>query len=142
MAHVPPLDLPLEEVRRELDKIRHPFRLAIRRAKNPFNVGAIVRTAHSFLPREIVLIGTEPFYERAAMGMHRYEHLREVESEEAFVALARAEGWTLSVLEKERATTSLWPRNSNAHSCPWTPAAPPPAHISNSWAHKSATIRL
>lgn len=108
MAHVPPLDLPLEEVRRELDKIRHPFRLAIRRAKNPFNVGAIVRTAHSFLPREIVLIGTEPFYERAAMGMHRYEHLREVESEEAFVALARAEGWTLSVLEKERATTSLW----------------------------------
>jgi tRNA G18 (ribose-2'-O)-methylase SpoU len=108
MAHVPPIGLPLEDVRRELDRIRHPFRLAIRRAKNPFNVGAILRTAHSFLPREIVLIGVEPYYERAAMGMHRYEHLRDVPSEEAFVALAKAEGWTLSVLEKERATTSLW----------------------------------
>jgi tRNA G18 (ribose-2'-O)-methylase SpoU len=108
VAHVPPLGLSLEEVRRELDRIRHPFRLAIRRAKNPFNVGAILRTAHSFLPREIVLIGTEPFYERAAMGMHRFEHLREVESEEAFVALARAEGWTISALEKEHAGASLW----------------------------------
>lgn len=76
--------------------------------QNPFNVGAIVRTAHSFLPREIVLIGDAPYYERAAMGMHRFEHLREVESEDAFVALARREGWHLSVLEKESATVSLW----------------------------------
>lgn len=108
MAHVPPIGLPLEEVRRELDKIRHPFRLAIRRAKNPFNVGAILRTAHSFLPQEIFLIGTEPYYERAAMGMHRYENVVDIESEEAFVALAKERGWTLSVLEKETATTSLW----------------------------------
>ena len=108
MAYVPPLGLPLEEVRRELDRIRHPFRLAIRRAKNPFNVGAILRTAHSFLPREILLIGTEPYYERAAMGMHRYEHVVDVPTEEAFVAMARERGWPLSVLEKEHATTSLW----------------------------------
>jgi len=108
MAYVPPLGLPLEDVRRELDKIRHPFRLAIRRAKNPFNVGAILRTAHSFLPAEILLIGIEPFYERAAMGMHRYEHVTDVKSEEAFVQLAKDRGWTLSVLEKEQATTSLW----------------------------------
>ena len=69
MAFVPPFGLSREEIGRELDRIRHPFRLAVRRAKNPFNVGAILRTAHSFLPREVILIGTEPFYERAAMGM-------------------------------------------------------------------------
>ena len=40
--------------------MRHPFRVAVDRAKNPFNIGSIVRTAHSFLAREILLIGTEP----------------------------------------------------------------------------------
>jgi tRNA G18 (ribose-2'-O)-methylase SpoU len=108
MAHVPPLGLPLEEVRAELDRIRFPLRVAVRRAKNPFNVGAIIRTAHSFLVKEIVLIGGERWYERAAMGMHRYEHIREVGSEEAFVALARREGWHLTVLEKDDANVALW----------------------------------
>jgi tRNA G18 (ribose-2'-O)-methylase SpoU len=108
MAYVPPLGMPLDEVRRELDRIRHPVRIAIRRAKNPFNVGAIIRTAHSFLVKEIVLIGTEPYYERAAMGMHRYEHLVELASEAEFVAHARRERWHLVALEKEQATVGLW----------------------------------
>lgn len=108
MAYVPPIGLPRDEIIRELDRIRHPFRLAVRRAKNPFNVGAILRTAHSFLPREILLIGTEPFYERAAMGMHRYEHVTHLDSEEAFLERARAERWHLSVLERESPTVSLW----------------------------------
>lgn len=108
MAYVPPIGLSLEEIRAELDRVRFPLRIAVRRAKNPFNVGAILRTAHSFLVKEILLIGTEPFYERAAMGMHRYEHIRELESEAAFVALAKAEGWHLSVLEKDDANVSLW----------------------------------
>jgi len=108
MAYVPPLGMPLEEVRRELDRIRHPVRIAIRRSKNPFNIGAIIRTAHSFLVREIVLIGVEPYYERAAMGMHRYENLVEVASEEAFVALAAARGWPIVALEKDDAKVGLW----------------------------------
>ena len=45
------------------------------RSHNPFNVGAIIRTAHSFLVQEIVLVGDEPYYERAAMGMQRYENI-------------------------------------------------------------------
>jgi tRNA G18 (ribose-2'-O)-methylase SpoU len=108
MARVPPLDLPLEDVKRELDRIRHPVRIAIRRSKNPFNVGAIIRTAHSFLVREVVLIGIDPWYERAAMGMHRYEHIVEVPDEAAFVAKARAEGWFLCALEKDDAQVGLW----------------------------------
>ncbi len=108
MAYVPPLGLPLEDIRAELDRLRHPLRIAVRRAKNPFNIGAIIRTAHSFMVREIVLIGGERWYERAAMGMQRYEHIREVESEEAFVEIAQREGWHLSVLEKDDANVSLW----------------------------------
>lgn len=108
MAHVPPFDYPLEEIRRELDRIRHPLRIAIWRAKNGFNVGAIIRTAHSFLVREILLVGVEPWYERAAMGMHRYEHITEIATEEAFLERAQREGWKLVVLEKDHATSELW----------------------------------
>ncbi len=108
MAKVPPFGMPRAEIRAELDRIRHPFRIAVERAKNPFNIGAIIRTAHSFLVKEVVLIGSEPWYERAAMGMQRYENVREVPSTSAFLELAEDEGWKLAVFEKDDASVGLW----------------------------------
>ncbi len=109
VAKVPPFGMPLDAIQRELARIRHPFRVAIRRSKNPFNVGAVIRTAHSFLAKEIVLIGDADWYRRAAMGMQRYERMVEVPSEEAFVAHARERGWFLSALEKDHdAPVGLW----------------------------------
>lgn len=105
---VAPLQLPIEEVRRELDLLRHPLSIAIIRAKNPFNVGSIIRTAHSFLVREIFLVGEEPWYERAAMRMDRYENLVEVPSERALIDLARERNLPLVALERDHATDSLW----------------------------------
>lgn len=105
---MPPFGMSRAEIRSELDRLRHPFRVAVDRAKNPFNVGAIVRTAHSFLAREILLVGTEPWYERAAMGMQRYEHLVELETPEALVALATERAWPLVAFEKDAATVGLW----------------------------------
>jgi tRNA G18 (ribose-2'-O)-methylase SpoU len=105
---VPAFDLPLEEIRRSLDAVRRPLRIAVLRSRNPFNIGAIIRVAHSFLVREILLIGTERYYERAAMGMARYEHIVELPDEAAFLARTRAEGWKLVVFEKEVATADLW----------------------------------
>lgn len=96
------------EARRELDRLRHPLRIVVDRAKNPFNIGAIIRTAHSFLVREIVLVGTEPWYERAAMGMQRYEHLVELPDVPSLLARARADGWRLVAFEKDHATVGLW----------------------------------
>ena len=98
---VPSFDMPREQIRAELDRLRHPMRVAVDRAKNPFNIGAIIRTAHSFLPREIVLVGSEPWYERAAMGMQRYEHIVEIPTTEAFLERARAESWKLVCFEKD-----------------------------------------
>lgn len=101
--------MPLDEVRYELDKIRHPFRVAIRRSKNPFNVGAVIRTAHSFLAREILLIGDEDWYRRAAMGMQRYENLVEVPDEATFAAMAQENGWFVCALEKDHdELVGLW----------------------------------
>ena len=101
-------DMPRDEIRSELDRIRHPMRIAVDRAKNPFNIGSIVRTAHSFLAKEIILIGTEPWYERAAMGMQRFENIVEVPDEDAFLALAEAEKWRLVAFEREPAQVGLW----------------------------------
>lgn len=105
---IPPFELSTDEIRRDLEPLRHPLRIAVLRAKNPFNVGAIIRVAHSFLVKEIILVGDAPFYERAAMGMHKYENIVELPDEAALVARARAQGLPLVVLEKDHATGNLW----------------------------------
>ena len=107
---VPAFDMPLEEIRASLEKLRRPLSIAVLRARNPFNVGAIIRVAHSFLVREIVLVGSERYYERGAMGMDRYENIVCVPDEAALIARVRAGagGGKLVVLEKDAARVDLW----------------------------------
>ena len=103
---VPPFGLSTDEIRRELAPLRSDFSVAVCRAKNPFNIGAIIRVAHSFLVREIFLIGSEPYYERAAMGMQKYETIVECADERAF--LDAVAGRPLVGVERDHARTSLW----------------------------------
>lgn len=103
---VPPFELAIEEQRRELRPLRARASIAVVRAKNPFNIGSIIRVAHSFLLREIFLVGTEPYYERACMGMHRYETIVEHPDEESF--LGAVAGRPLLGIERDHATTTLW----------------------------------
>lgn len=116
--HVAPFDMPIEEIRRELDRLRTPLRIAVQRSKNPFNVGAIIRVAHSFLVREIVLIGEEPYYERASMGMEKYENITRMADEEAFLQHARAEAWRLVAVEKDHPhVQGLWDYSFPEQNC-------------------------
>lgn len=103
---ITPFGLSTEEIKGELAGLRNDFSIAVCRAKNPFNIGAIIRVAHSFLVREIFLIGTEPFYERAAMGMQKYETIVECPDEAAFLA-ATAERPLIGV-ERDHARTTIW----------------------------------
>lgn len=103
---IPPFGLSTEQIKDELAPIRNDFSIAVVRAKNPFNIGSIIRTAHSFLVREIFLVGTEPFYEKAAMGMQKYETIVECSTEELF--LEKVVGRTLVGVEKDLARTTLW----------------------------------
>jgi tRNA G18 (ribose-2'-O)-methylase SpoU len=105
---IPAFELPTEEIRASLDLLRRPLSIAVLRSHNPFNVGAIIRTAHSFLVRDIVLVGNEPYYERAAMGMQRYENIVNLADEEALVPWARSRGLHLAVFEREQARVDLW----------------------------------
>ena len=105
---VPPFELPLDEIRASLQALRRPLSVAILRARNPFNVGAIIRVAHSFLVREILLVGGERYYERGAMGMDRYENIVLVPTEAEFIARVRGAGRKLLVFEKDAARVDLW----------------------------------
>jgi len=106
VARVDPFGLDLEEQRALLEPLRARMSVAVIRAKNPFNVGAIIRVAHSFLVKEIFLVGTEPYYERASMGMQRYERIVECRDEDAF--LAAVGGRPLFSVERDQATTTIW----------------------------------
>jgi tRNA G18 (ribose-2'-O)-methylase SpoU len=103
----------IDEQRELLDPLRVDMSIAVIRAKNPFNIGAIIRVAHSFLVREIFLVGTESYYERASMGMQKYEHIVECPDEEVF--LEAVKGRPIISVERDRAETTLWqvdyPRN-------------------------------
>ena len=103
---VAPFGLSTEEIRAELAGIRNDLSVAVCRAKNPFNIGAIIRVAHSFLVREIFLIGTEPYYERASMGMQKYETIVECPDESSFLEAVR--GRPLIGVERDHARTTIW----------------------------------
>lgn len=105
---IPPFELPVEEMRAELSRLRRPLRIAVLRSKNPFNIGAIIRVAHSFLVQEIALVGDAPYYRRASMGMERYENIVELPDEAALIERARAGGHPLVVLERDHAQDGLW----------------------------------
>ncbi len=106
MALDPPLDLPADAVRAELAPLRNNFSVALYACQNAFAVGAIVRVAHSFLAREIILIGSDAYYEKASMGMEKYETVTRVADEKAFAAYVS--GRPIWAFEREPATKSLY----------------------------------
>lgn len=106
MALVPPLGYSTEEVKQHLAPLRNDFSVAIWNCQNPFSIGGIIRVAHSYLPREIVIIGEAPYYEKASMGMHKYEHLVTLPDEAAF--FAHAADRPIWSVEKDHATIGLW----------------------------------
>ena len=106
MALLPPIDRPAEEVRTLLAPLRNSISVALFAHENPFSVGGIIRVAHSFLVSEILIIGTEPYYAKASMGMHRYETVRVLrDADEFFETVGDKPVWAL---EKERSTRSLY----------------------------------
>ena len=106
MALVPPLDATPEDVRRILAPIRNDFSIAVYNCQNAFAVGAIIGVAHSFLAREIFVVGDAPYYEKASMGMEKYETIVVVKDEmDLFAHLGERPVWAV---EKDHARRSLY----------------------------------
>jgi tRNA G18 (ribose-2'-O)-methylase SpoU len=106
MGLTTPLGADPREVRALLAPLRNDFTIALHAADNAFAVGAIIRVAHSFLAREIVIVGDAPYYEKASMGMEKYESVIRVADDDAFLAHVGAR--PLWAVEKDHATTSLY----------------------------------
>jgi tRNA G18 (ribose-2'-O)-methylase SpoU len=106
MALVPPLDLPPDEVRSLLEPLRNRLSVAVYNCQNAFGIGAIIRVAHSFLVREIVIIGRAPWYEKASMGMQRYESVVSLADDDSF--FRHAAGRPIWSVEKDHATVGLY----------------------------------
>jgi tRNA G18 (ribose-2'-O)-methylase SpoU len=106
VALFPPLDASTEAVRAALAPLRNDFSIAVYNCQNAFAVGAIIRVAHSFLAREIIVIGDAPYYEKASMGMEKYETIVTVADEAAFASHVR--GRPVWAIEKDHARRSLY----------------------------------
>jgi tRNA G18 (ribose-2'-O)-methylase SpoU len=105
MPLVPPLDANPEEVRSALAPLRHDFSVALYSFGNAFAAGAVVRVAHSFLVREIFVIGSEPYYAKASMGMEKYETVVRAETASDFFAHVGAR--PVWAVEKDHARRSI-----------------------------------
>jgi tRNA G18 (ribose-2'-O)-methylase SpoU len=105
VARVPPLDASPEEVREALRPLRSDFSVAVYAAGNAFALGAIIRVAHNFLARAIVVIGDEPAYEKASMGMEKFESIVKVPDAAAF--FAHVAGRPVWALEKDAARRAI-----------------------------------
>lgn len=68
-------DFSKKQIRETLNEVRHPVSIAVFGSDNYFNAGAIIRTAHIFLVREIILVDMPKFYEKATMGTHKWENI-------------------------------------------------------------------
>ncbi len=105
MALALPIDATTEEIRECLRPLRNDFSVALYKAENAFAVGGVIRVAHNFLAREVLLVGTEPHYEKASMGMHKFESV--VELADTAALLAHAQGRPIWAVEKDSATASI-----------------------------------
>lgn len=107
MALDPPLGAPPEEVRATLAPIRNDFSVALVAPGNAFSIGAVIRVAHSFLAREVILVGEGDFYPKGSMGMEKYETVIRVAGAAELVRAVRAQGRPLWAVEREAARRSL-----------------------------------
>jgi tRNA G18 (ribose-2'-O)-methylase SpoU len=105
MALDTPLGMSPQAVRAALAPIRNDFSIALLGPGNAFAVGAVIRVAHSFLAREVLVVGTEGWYAKASMGMDKYETVRRLAGvTELMQAL---DGRPLWAVEKDHARRSI-----------------------------------
>jgi tRNA G18 (ribose-2'-O)-methylase SpoU len=106
VALPPPILEPPDAVRDALAPLRNDLSVAVHSCGNAFAVGAIIRVAHSFLVREILIVGEAPYYAKASMGMEKYESVVRLADDDAF--FKHVEGRPVWAVEKDAARRSLY----------------------------------
>ena len=102
----PPLDAEPDAVREALAPLRNDFSVALIAPGNPFAIGGVIRVAHSFLAREVILVAAaDDGYPKASMGMHKYEQIVRWATVDEFVRAVA--GRPLWAIEKDSARRSI-----------------------------------
>ncbi|HET9873717.1 MAG TPA: TrmH family RNA methyltransferase [Propionibacteriaceae bacterium] len=65
----------LDEIVADLDRRRHPLRIAIQNWEHDFNIGSMVRTANAFNVAGVHIVGRRRWNRRGAMVTDRYLHV-------------------------------------------------------------------
>jgi tRNA G18 (ribose-2'-O)-methylase SpoU len=105
MPLVPPLDATPEEVRAWLAPLRNDFSVALVAPGNAFSIGAVIRVAHSYLAREVFVVGEGDFYPKGSMGMEKYETVVRVRDGDQLREATR--GRPLWAVEREAARRNV-----------------------------------
>ncbi len=84
----------VEAVVADLDRRRHPLRVAIQNWEHDFNIGSMVRTANAFNVAGVHIIGRRRWNRRGAMVSDRYLHVEHHPDVADFAAFLAAHGST------------------------------------------------
>lgn len=87
------------ELKAWLDSRRLPYGIAIDNPDKAMNIGNLIRTAHSFLCGEIVLIGSARFEGAGSHGVERFERFRHFRDRGAFLDWARESDYETVAVE-------------------------------------------
>jgi 23S rRNA (guanosine2251-2'-O)-methyltransferase len=86
-------------LKRRLDEKRLPCAVAIDNPDKQMNIGNLIRTAHSFLCGEIILIGSSKFQGAGSHGVERFERFRHFADRDAFRAWLPESGYEAVAVE-------------------------------------------
>ena len=81
-----------EAIVADLDRMRHPFHVAIENWQHDLNIGSVVRTANAFLAASVRIVGRRRWNRRGAMVTDRYQHIAFHPTVEDLVSWARSDG--------------------------------------------------
>jgi tRNA G18 (ribose-2'-O)-methylase SpoU len=81
-----------EAIVADLDRMRHPFHVAVENWQHDFNIGSVVRTANAFLAASVRIVGRRRWNRRGAMVTDRYQHVAFHPTVEDLVSWARSDG--------------------------------------------------
>ena len=88
-----------EAIVSDVDRLRHPFHVAIENFQHDHNIGTVVRTANAFAAAEVHIVGRRRWNRRGAMVTDRYQHLRHHDDVARLAAYAAEHGLAIVAVD-------------------------------------------
>jgi tRNA G18 (ribose-2'-O)-methylase SpoU len=88
-----------QSLKDDLDARRLPYAVAIDNPDKETNIGNLIRTAHSFLCGEIILIGSASYQGAGSHGVERFERLRHFTDRPVFLEWLPGSGYESVAVE-------------------------------------------